>query len=168
MSCKRSKHVKLIFNHLELFQQISNDKTKLFKWSFGLKNKEIKKSTLETSYFLENTTWMGKNVFECILNPLNHLGKFYITISNCPNDFYTQIFSKTRFDFVIFKNPWKLAYKYIKIIIHYKLIKFLCLKKFKIVTPWPGRDDTWQPSRAFEWVSVSRETIQRLATHTVS
>ena len=56
MPCKRSKHVKLIFNHLELFEQVSNDKTKLFKWSFGLKNKEIKKSTFEISYFLENTT----------------------------------------------------------------------------------------------------------------
>ena len=53
---KISKHVKNILSHLELFKQVSNDKTKLFKWSFGLKNKEIKKLTLETSYFLENTT----------------------------------------------------------------------------------------------------------------
>ena len=50
------KHFKLIFNHLKLSKQVSNDKTKLFKWSFDLRNKEIKKSTLETSYFLENAT----------------------------------------------------------------------------------------------------------------
>ena len=52
---KISKHVKYIFSHFKLFKQVSNDKTKLFKWSFELRNKEIKKSTLETSYFHENT-----------------------------------------------------------------------------------------------------------------
>ena len=53
---KISKHVKHILSHLELFKQVSNDNTKLFKWSFGLRNKKIKKSTLEISYFLENIT----------------------------------------------------------------------------------------------------------------
>ena len=90
MSCKRSKHVKLIFNHLELFQQVSNDSTKLFKWSFGLKNKKIKKSTLETSNFLENTylngqicVWMHFKPFKPFRKVLYHnfkLSKWFL----CP------------------------------------------------------------------------------------
>ena len=69
------------------------------------------------------------NMFWIHFNHLKQLGKFYITILNYPNGFYAHIFSKTRFDFVSFKNPWKLAFKYIKTIIYYKLIKFLYLRK---------------------------------------
>ena len=57
-ACKKALKILLIKHiliHLELFQQVSNVKIKLFKWSFGLRNKETKKSTLETLYFLENT-----------------------------------------------------------------------------------------------------------------
>ena len=38
----------------------------------------------------------------------------------------------------------------------------------KIVTSRPEKVDTWQPPKAFEWVSVSRETIQGLVRHTAS
>ena len=117
-----------IMNYSNKFQMIIQS---CLNGHLALKTRKSKSQLLKSHISLKILTWMSKFVFECILNPLNHLGKFYITISNCPNGFYAQIFSKTGFDIITFKNPWKLAFKYIKTIIHYKLIKFLCLKKFK-------------------------------------
>ena len=117
-----------ILNYSNKFQMIIQSCS---SGHLALKTRKSKSQLLKPHISLKILTWMGKFVFECILNPLNHLGKFYITISNCPNGFYAQIFSKTRFDILSFQNLWKLAFKNIKTIIRCKLIKFLCLRKFK-------------------------------------
>ena len=114
-----------IFNYSNKFQMIRQSCS---SGHLALKTRKSKSQVLKPPISLEK---LLKICFECILNPLNHLRKFYITSSNCSYGFYAHVFLKTRFDIVSFKNPWKLAFKYIKIIIHYKLIKFLCLRKCK-------------------------------------
>ena len=59
-------------------------------------------------------------------------------------------FSRNRFDIVSFKNPWELAF--IKTIIQYKLIKFLCF--------WEGLKQKALSQNGFEFVKNGFESVK--------